>query len=57
MSVKEQIVCLLQQAGYDTITACEQADATIAEFIASGDGERTYNIGKHATHAITLKRG
>lgn len=31
MTVREQIVKIIQEEGYDTVTACELADKAIAE--------------------------
>lgn len=44
MSVKEQIVKMLQSCGYDLFTACEYASEAIAEFEQSGKSAMIYNI-------------
>lgn len=45
MTVKEQIVEIIQSQGYDLLTACELADETIKEFLESGYKSNTYTIG------------
>ena len=54
MSVKETIVKAMQDAGFDTVTACEHAERTIAEFVQSGKQQNTYAYGEQV---ITISRG
>lgn len=59
MTVKEQIVEKMRACGYDFMTACEEADKTIAEFLASGKEQTTFGImcgnGK-CGDTVTLQR-
>ena len=59
MSVKETIIEKMRAAGYDMITASEEATRAIREFLASGKKEHTLSIrganGK-AVDAFTLRR-
>ena len=54
MNVKETIVEAMQDTGYDTMTACEYAERTIAEFMQSGKQQNSYVCGKQV---ITISRG
>ena len=54
MSVKETMVKAMQDAGYDTMTACEYAERTIAEFMQSGKQQNSYVCGEQV---ITIARG
>ena len=44
MSAKEQIIKLMQEAGYDLFTACEEYERIKSDFLASGDYKHTYYI-------------
>lgn len=44
--MKERLIQLIADAGYDTITAAEIASRYIAEFKASGSTETVYVIGR-----------
>lgn len=54
MSVREQIIEMMQDAGYDVFTACEEADRIIAEFRASDQKEMKVTI-RHGS-GFTLAR-
>ena len=58
MSVKEQIVTKLRDAGYDMLTACEEADRVIAEFLTGTETERVFGVmvGGKAVDAFKLQR-
>jgi len=45
---KEQIIQLLQQSGYDTLTACEIASAFLQECEILPPGEYTYHVGNYS---------
>lgn len=57
MSVKEQLVEIIQSQGYDLFTACELADTIIREMKEEkGKKKRTYYLkGEYSTIAITLQ--
>ena len=58
MTVKEQLVKILQKVGYDFITACESADETITEVKSKPDGIYKYYVdGENVTYTITIKKG
>ena len=44
MSVKEEIVEKIRACGYGMFEACELADKTIREFLASGKKEGSFGI-------------
>ncbi len=44
MSVKEQIIEKMRVAGFDFLTACEEATRCIREFLASGESSRTVYV-------------
>ena len=46
MSIKEQLVGIVQAEGYDFMTACELVSRCMAEFAQSGRAAATYYIGK-----------
>ena len=45
MTIKEQIVELVQSQGYDFMTACELATDAINEFITQDNPSRTFYLG------------
>ena len=45
MTVKEQIIELIQSQGYDFLTACEMASEAIQEFLTQPEPRRTFYIG------------
>ena len=53
MTAKETIIKAMQNAGYDTITACEHARDIITEFIQSGKQQCSYACGDEL---ITMAR-
>jgi len=53
MTAKETIIKAMQNAGYDTITACEHARDIITEFIQSGKQQCSYTCGNEL---ITIAR-
>ena len=54
MSVKEQIIRMMQEAGHGFVTACEEADRVIQDFLSSESPQRTYFITNGGS--FTLKR-
>lgn len=55
MGVKETIVEALRNAGCDMLTACEEADRVIREFLASGR-DRTVYVVRGTGAVLCLQR-
>ena len=53
ITLKEKIVEICQQSGYDFISSCEMATDTIKRFKESGEKKKTFYIGKMS---FTLKK-
>ena len=53
MTAKETIIKAMQNAGYDTITACEHTRDIITEIIQSGKQQCSYTCGNEL---ITIAR-
>jgi len=47
-TIREQIIEVFRQAGYDMFTACENTDITIREFKRDKTKSRTYYVGNLA---------
>ena len=45
LSVKEQIIELIQSQGYDFISSCEMATDAINEFLNQAQPRRTFYVG------------
>jgi len=58
MSIKEQIVEKLRAAGYDFLTACEDASTIMREFKESGDKSCTFHViaNRKITDSFILNR-
>ena len=54
MSTRETIVKMMQDAGYDTISACEHTATMLREFKESGESQATYHI--KGGQSFTIKR-
>ena len=55
LTTKEKIVEAIREAGYDFVSACEEADKVIKEFLESKDNKRKY-IMKHTGKVIELRK-
>ena len=53
-TIREQIIEVFRQAGYDVFTACKNTDITIREFKRDKVKSRTYYVGNLA---FTLTKG
>jgi hypothetical protein len=53
---REQIIEKIMAAGFDMISACEQADQIIKEFLESGRKQTTYYCRYSKKEIVTLKR-
>lgn len=57
MTVKEQLIEMLREAGYDYFTAAEEATKRIEEFLASGEKSVTlYAQGAKTSVTLTRKK-
>jgi hypothetical protein len=55
ISAKEKLVEHIRKGGYDFVSACEEADRVITEFLNSKDKKRVYYF-RHSNGAVELKR-
>ena len=54
-STRETLVRMLRQAGYDTFTACKEADRVIRDVKAMPVGAKTTFHSRHGNMTITLQ--
>jgi len=55
LTTKEKLVEAIREGGYDFVSACEESDKVIKEFLESKDSKRRYII-KHTGRVIELRK-